>query len=691
MLELRLQTPPIPQSSIANLQYTEIASLPARRYCPACPGVEVPAHVPSIAVCPLPRCCSGLVPLRRKPRRRLRTCRFSRAAPRSRAGPSASRPSQTLPWSSAINSSPIDGRAEVLLGDGSALHLDERTTVDFNGDTVLRLVSGRLIVLAERGAAGTLQIDAAPASVRVQSSAEVHLALLDDRGQPTLQVAVVRGLVDVDSGNGPVAVQSRPAGLRARGRGAGLPGALQLGAARRLRPLVAGAARRPSRHDVCAVPACRRARLRLDVRPGTDRGATTRRTAMSGIRAWPRRGGRTTTDAGVTRAATAGTFIGYDPWGWATHHYGRWGLSSAGAWFWIPSAGWGAAWVNWAVAPGYVGWCPLGWNNRPVVGFWGHGYRSTYYGGHGHYDPWRAWSVVPTHSFRRGSAIHREPFDRRGFTRPASTQLCRAADAAVGGDSARLVGRARLPRGRPVGGAARRPVAARSAAGGLGHAISRSASQQTAGAIARSPAPAASSRTLSSGSATGAPAVAWRPTCGDLSPRHAHRAAVRLVRGQRVRTGRRGGAAGPSGRTRRGARACRLRSTCAIRKPRGLALRRFDLAYSRGRSSDASDPAATPSRPSDHPDYAVPRGGDRPSPPQYRAPEQPQHRAPESPRYQPSDRGRGSQGESPRATPRSAPSPRAEGPSSRAHGGSAGPRSGSSGGSSSGTAVPRRR
>ena len=101
-----------------------------------------------------------------------------------------------------------DGRAEVLLGDGSALHLDERTTVDFNGDTVVRLVNGRLIVLAERGAAGTLQIDAAPASVRIQSSAEVHLALLDDRGQVTLQVAVVRGLVEVDSGNGPVAVRA---------------------------------------------------------------------------------------------------------------------------------------------------------------------------------------------------------------------------------------------------------------------------------------------------------------------------------------------------------------------------------------------------------------------------------------------------------------------------------------------------
>ena len=101
-----------------------------------------------------------------------------------------------------------DGRAEVLLGDGSALHLDERTTVDFNGDTVVRLVQGRLIVLAERGAAGSLQIDAAPASVRVQSSSEVHMALFDDRGQPTLQVAVVRGMVDVDSGGTTVPVQA---------------------------------------------------------------------------------------------------------------------------------------------------------------------------------------------------------------------------------------------------------------------------------------------------------------------------------------------------------------------------------------------------------------------------------------------------------------------------------------------------
>ncbi len=100
------------------------------------------------------------------------------------------------------------GRAEVLLGDGSALHLDERTTIDINGDSLVRLIDGRLIVLAERAAAGTLQIDASPASVRVLSSAEVHLTLLDSGAGSTLQVGVVRGLVDVETDAGRVSVQA---------------------------------------------------------------------------------------------------------------------------------------------------------------------------------------------------------------------------------------------------------------------------------------------------------------------------------------------------------------------------------------------------------------------------------------------------------------------------------------------------
>jgi hypothetical protein len=91
------------------------------------------------------------------------------------------------------------------------------------------------------------------------------------------------------------------------------------------------------------------------------------------------------------------TWVPYDPWGWPTHHYGRWGFSTAGSWFWIPGRTWGAAWVSWASAPGYVSWCPLGWNNRPVFQFNIH-VRN--------YSPWRAWTILPRRHFGHGF-VHR--------------------------------------------------------------------------------------------------------------------------------------------------------------------------------------------------------------------------------------------------------------------------------------------
>ncbi len=573
-----------------------------------------------------------------------------------------------------------DGRAEVLLGDGSALHLDERTIVDFNGDTVVRLVSGRLIVLAERGAAGALQIDAAPASVHIQSSAEVHLALLDDRGQPTLQVAVIRGLVDVDSGNGPVSVRAGQQVFVREGEAPGYPtpfnSARLDGFARWSQALFDG---RRGTTSAQYLPA--------DVRvygSTFDQYGSWSYDAPYGYVWYPRVAAswRPYHHGRWRHAGRYGwNFVGYDPWGWATHHYGRWGLSTAGAWYWIPSAGWGAAWVNWAVAPGYIGWCPLGWNNRPVLGFWGHGSRSAYYGGHGRYDPWRAWSVIPTHSFRRGSAIHREPFDRRGFTGPrAPSFVVQPTPPSVA-----------IPRGSSVAPGYR--IAGPSVAPRGGQSR-RGAPLADSGTTSRAPAPVASSRTLSSASARGGqpapggpPAVIYHrgtpvePRSGSSGASAYEQAGVAVPRGLPAERGAVPGPAGTDPRARYGNPATAASPYSGSSSP-----------YSRGRSSDANDPGATRARPSDHPDYAVPRGSDRPSPPQRsRAPEQPRSRAPETPRYQPSDRGRGSQGEAPRATPRSAPSPRAEGPSSRAQGAPAGPRSGSNGGSSSGTAVPRRR
>ena len=78
--------------------------------------------------------------------------------------------------------------------------------------------------------------------------------------------------------------------------------------------------------------------------------------------------------------------------GWRPYYHGRWANLRPYGWTWIgappvgladaslrtlglPGAARGSgfpavpgapAWVSWAYAPGYVSWCPLGWNNRPV-------------------------------------------------------------------------------------------------------------------------------------------------------------------------------------------------------------------------------------------------------------------------------------------------------------------------------------
>ena len=89
------------------------------------------------------------------------------------------------------------------------------------------------------------------------------------------------------------------------------------------------------------------------------------------------------------------TWRGHDRWAWPTHHYGRWGFNGA-AWYWIPSAGWGPAWVSWGVSAGYVSWAPLGWNGSPAIGFWARRDHPAYAP---RYDPWRGWTVVPRDQF----------------------------------------------------------------------------------------------------------------------------------------------------------------------------------------------------------------------------------------------------------------------------------------------------
>jgi hypothetical protein len=100
------------------------------------------------------------------------------------------------------------------------------------------------------------------------------------------------------------------------------------------------------------------------------------------------------------------TWIGADVWAWPTHHYGRWGFARS-AWFWIPDRTFGAAWVSWGSAPGYVSWCPLGFNNRPVFAL-----------SNGYGNPWSGWTVLPrTHFGGRGYYAQRYAVEPRHIPR----------------------------------------------------------------------------------------------------------------------------------------------------------------------------------------------------------------------------------------------------------------------------------
>src|SRR5688572_5481624 len=60
-----------------------------------------------------------------------------------------------------------DGRVEVLFADGSALHMDARTTIDLQADDLLRLIDGRLRLTI----AGSSEARSAPLVYRVDSPA----------------------------------------------------------------------------------------------------------------------------------------------------------------------------------------------------------------------------------------------------------------------------------------------------------------------------------------------------------------------------------------------------------------------------------------------------------------------------------------------------------------------------------------
>lgn len=59
------------------------------------------------------------------------------------------------------------------------------------------------------------------------------------------------------------------------------------------------------------------------------------------------------------------TWISYDPFGYLTHHYGRWMWRAGFGWYWVPGYTYSPAWVAWSSYDNYLGWCPLGYYDEP--------------------------------------------------------------------------------------------------------------------------------------------------------------------------------------------------------------------------------------------------------------------------------------------------------------------------------------
>lgn len=299
------------------------------------------------------------------------------------------------------------GRAELVFGDGSVLHLDEETAVDLLGERRLRLLTGRIVLRASAAVADGYIVDTPAASVRIDGRGEYNFSV-DDR-QRGLVVAVARGLAEIQQAPDRVVVRS---GEEARIDGPGTRPLIRAFNSARLDAFERWSLTRYEGETLS--PSSRRLPSELRAYGDTfDRYGRWDYAEPYGQVWYPSvaaawrpyyNGGWRTTRYGLT-------WYGNDPWAWPTHHYGRWQYGS-GVWFWIPARVWGPAWVSWAYAPGYVSWAPLGWDARPVVPFY-----STV---GAHPDRWRAWTVMPRGYLGRRGPIRSWAVD--GYTLPVAVR-----------------------------------------------------------------------------------------------------------------------------------------------------------------------------------------------------------------------------------------------------------------------------
>jgi hypothetical protein len=289
------------------------------------------------------------------------------------------------------------GRVEVLFPDGTTLDLDEYSSTDVLSLTLVRLPSGRAMLLvagtSDPSSVARYQIDTPAASVRTDAPGEYRVFAGHDAAETEL--AVVRGVASLTTERGTVAVRTGERGVAHEN---GVPAPPQAFNSARLDAFDRWSAEQ--RTERASASPTQYLPRDLQMYAGTlDQYGSWQYAAPYGYVWYPSvsAGWRPYYYGFWSPVRSYGwTWVGTDVWSWPTHHYGRWGYTG-GSWFWIPGRTWAPAWVSWAAAPGYVSWCPLGSDGRAVFAL-----------SIGRADPWVGWVVVPRTTFGNGDHfVHR--------------------------------------------------------------------------------------------------------------------------------------------------------------------------------------------------------------------------------------------------------------------------------------------
>jgi hypothetical protein len=285
------------------------------------------------------------------------------------------------------------GRMEVVFADGSALTFDEDSDAEFLSDELLRLDRGRLhLHLARTAGAAGYRIDAAGTTISIRTAGDYRVSLDAGTPEPRVQVLVIRGIAELTSSQATILIRAGFEAVASARAAPSLPYAVTV-----------------SDRDTFD----RWTTARRDERTGyaTTRYLPAEISHYSGVLAdsgdwqyesthgyvWYPRVADDWQPYSVGQWSFVGRYgwvwTGGARWSWATHHYGRWGVSGR-RYYWIPDRRWAPAWVAWGTAPGYIGWCPLGFDNRPLI--------SVHIG---YSNGWRGWNHAPLHGFNRTRVV----------------------------------------------------------------------------------------------------------------------------------------------------------------------------------------------------------------------------------------------------------------------------------------------